>query len=137
MAKVDVPAEVEFATKPALARTMITRASDAGVPAGWVAGDEVQGADPQLRAELQQRKIGYVLAVASNHRVTTPAGTATATELAVYRAYAPRPVTLAVLAHVAGRRWTMEESFQTGKELAGLDEHHGLIPLTSTRSGGY
>jgi len=28
-----------------------------------------------------------------------------------------------VLARVAGRRWTVEESFQTGKELAGLDEH--------------
>ena len=24
---------------------------------------------------------------------------------------------------IAGRRWTIEESFQTGKGLAGLDEH--------------
>ena len=43
-------------------------------------------------------------------------------EQAFYRAYAPRPVTLAVLARVAGRRWTIEESFQAGKGLAGLDE---------------
>ena len=27
------------------------------------------------------------------------------------------------LVRVAGRRWTVEESFQTGKGLAGLDEH--------------
>jgi hypothetical protein len=27
------------------------------------------------------------------------------------------------LARVAGRRWAVEESFQAGKELAGLDEH--------------
>lgn len=31
--------DVEFATKPQLAMRMLTRALDAGVPAGWVAGD--------------------------------------------------------------------------------------------------
>lgn len=177
LAEAGVPAKVEFATKPALARMMITRALDAGVPARWVAGDEVYGADPQLRDDLQQRRTGYVLAVASNHRVHTAIGTtATAAELAAtlpgrawhrrscgagakgdrlyswawfeltvqdaagchwllvrrnartgelafYRAYAPHRVTLAVLARVAGRRWTIEESFQAGKELAALDEH--------------
>ncbi len=32
-------------------------------------------------------------------------------------------VPLHVLVGVAGRRWSVEESFQTGKGLAGLDEH--------------
>jgi SRSO17 transposase len=49
---------VGFATKPKLATTMIRRVLDAGVPASWMAGDEVDGADPRLRAELQVRQIG-------------------------------------------------------------------------------
>jgi len=48
-----VPAEVEFATKPALATAMITRAVQAGTPAAWVAGDEVYGADPNLRRTVR------------------------------------------------------------------------------------
>ena len=44
-------------------------------------------------------------------------------ELAFYRAYCPTPVPLAALVKVAGRRWTIEESFAAGKELAALDEH--------------
>ncbi len=50
-----VPAEVGFATKPALATAMLTGALDAGVPARWVADDEVYGADPGLRAALETR----------------------------------------------------------------------------------
>jgi SRSO17 transposase len=69
-----VPAEVEFATKPTLAAQMITRAVDAGVPAAWVAGDEVYGADPALRATIRGHGLGYVLAIAANARVDTPAG---------------------------------------------------------------
>ena len=44
-------------------------------------------------------------------------------ELAFYRCFTPRPVPLAVLVRVAGRRWTVEERFQTGKGLVGLDQH--------------
>lgn len=47
---------------------MITRALDAGVPAGWVAGDEVYGNDPQLRTTLEKRGVGYVLAVGAPRR---------------------------------------------------------------------
>ena len=64
-----VPDQVGFATKPALAKAMLTRTLDAGVPAAWVTGDEVYGADPALRAELERRGIGYVLAVACDHPV--------------------------------------------------------------------
>jgi len=69
-----VPAQVRFATKPALATAMITRAVATGVPAGWVAGDEVYGADPTLRATVRQHGLGYLLQVAANRRVPTHAG---------------------------------------------------------------
>jgi SRSO17 transposase len=178
-AAVGVPDAVEFATKPALAAQMITAALDAGVPAGWVAGDEVYGADPELRQRLQQRGIGYVLGIGANRTVIAGAGAErvdvlTASlprhawqrrsagvgakgerwyswaliditdsdaaaaagqhhllvrrndktgELAYYRCYSPTPATLADYVRVAGWRWKVEESFQTSKELAGLDEH--------------
>jgi SRSO17 transposase len=169
-----VPEDVEFATKPALATTMIGRALDAGVPARWAAGDEVYGADPGLRAELESRQIGYVLGIGCDRRLPTAAGPIRADvlaasvpkgawarlsagpgakghryynwawvaligesghhwllirrhlrhgELAFYRCYSPIPVRLGELVRVAGRRWTIEESFQAGKGLAGLDEH--------------
>ena len=144
-------------------------------------GDEVYGADPDLRSELERRGVGYVLAVACDHRVRAggdsyradallrrvPArawqcvsagrgakghrlydwafvrlddrachvgGQAgqhwllirrnrTTGELAFYRCWTPRPVLLATLVWVAGRRWTIEERFQTGKGLVGLDQH--------------
>ncbi|MFG1884017.1 hypothetical protein [Micromonospora sp. NPDC049102] len=41
-----------------MARQMIAAALDAGVPVGWVTGDEVYGADPRLRADLEHRGIG-------------------------------------------------------------------------------
>jgi SRSO17 transposase len=172
-----VPGDVKLATKPALAREMITRALDAGIRASWVAGDEVYGADPGLRRELEDHGTGYVLAVACSHRVRTAAGPQRADvlarrlpgrawqrlsagqgskgprfydwawitidpgavpagqrsllirrncrtgELAYYRCYTAAPVPLAALVRVAGRRWTVEESFQAGKGLAGLDQH--------------
>jgi SRSO17 transposase len=176
-----VPDQVGFATKPELARRMLTRALDAGVPGAWVTGDEVYGANPSLRAELEARGVGYVLAVACDHRVAAGGDTYRADdlaarvparvwqwvsagkgakghrlydwafirldhddldraghagqrwllvrrnhktgELAYYRCYMARPVPLAMLVRVAGRRWTIEECFQAGKGLVGLDQH--------------
>ena len=69
-----VPSGKGFATKPALATAMISRAVQAGVPAAWVAGDEVYGADPQLRRTVREHGIGYVLQVAANRRVPTHIG---------------------------------------------------------------
>jgi SRSO17 transposase len=66
-----VPEHVRFATKITLARRMLTRALDAGVPAAWATADEFYGGDRGLRRDLQARNMGYVLAVGKNHRVTT------------------------------------------------------------------
>ncbi len=168
---------MQFATKPAMATTMIIRTLDAGVHVPWVTGDEVYGADPGLRAELEGRGVGYVLAIGCDRRVATAAGTfrpdelvtrlpkhvwqrlsagagakghrfydwalididpgaevaghrwllirrnRRTEELAFYRCYAPTLVALPVLVRVAGTRWRVEESFQTSKGLAGLDQH--------------
>lgn len=174
-ASAGIPTDVEFATKPALATTMVTRALDAGVKACWVAGDEVYGADPGLRTELESRGVGYVLAIGCNRVVVTAAGKFRADqaatliprhawrryscgdgakgpryydwaqlavdpglpghrsllvrrnnhtgELAYYRCYTPHPVPLQTQVTVAGRRWTVEENFQAGKGLTGLDQH--------------
>jgi SRSO17 transposase len=43
-----IPDGTMFATKPALAQRMTIRAVDAGVPAAWVTGDEVYGADYEI-----------------------------------------------------------------------------------------
>ena len=77
-----VPQDTGFATKPALAKVMITGALDAGTPAAWVTADEVYGQDPQLRAELARRGLGYVLAIPKRHLITTGIGGRTAAELA-------------------------------------------------------
>jgi SRSO17 transposase len=58
-----VPDQVGFATKPELARVMLERALEAGVPAGWVTADEVYGNSPALRGWLETRQLPYVLAV--------------------------------------------------------------------------
>jgi SRSO17 transposase len=44
-------------------------------------------------------------------------------ELACYRCWSARPVTLAVLVRVAGTRWCIEECFRAGKDEVGLDQH--------------
>jgi SRSO17 transposase len=44
-------------------------------------------------------------------------------ELAFYLTHSPRPVPLATLITVAGRRWGIEECFQSGKNEVGLDHY--------------
>ena len=45
-----------------LARAMLGRALDAGVPFAWLTADEAYGQDGRFRAWLEQRRIGYVVA---------------------------------------------------------------------------
>jgi SRSO17 transposase len=77
-----VPQDIEFLTKPALGAGILTRALNAGIPARWVAGDEVYGADPGLRAELEYRRVGYVLGIGCDRRVPTEAGLLRADKIA-------------------------------------------------------
>jgi SRSO17 transposase len=74
-----VPEQVEFRTKPQLARVMLERALDAGVPASWVTADEVYGGDPTLRRFLEDRGLSYVLAVKCIERLRRAHGSTPAT----------------------------------------------------------
>jgi hypothetical protein len=142
---------------------------------GWVTGDEVYGGNPKLRAAIEERGLGYALAVARSAEVRTGAGTFRADALvkkvskrawqklsagrgakaqrfydcgvidpaysapglrqvlirrnrvtgglACLRCYSTDPVPLTALVKVAGSRWRAEETLQSEKGLAGLDEH--------------
>jgi SRSO17 transposase len=69
-----VPAGVGFATKPELARVMLGRALEAGVPAGWVAADEAYGQDHKFRVFCEQHRVGYVVAVPRSQSAGTGTG---------------------------------------------------------------
>ena len=75
-----VPDELAFATKPQLAAAMLERAREAGMPARWVAADEVYGGR-DLRTRIRELGYDYAIAVPASHRVTTPAGRFTVTSL--------------------------------------------------------
>lgn len=73
-----IPEDAQFATKTVLARRMLARALDAGVPAGWVTADEAYGSDYKFRTWLEQRRIGYVVAVPCNQTIPAVGGTSRA-----------------------------------------------------------
>ena len=60
-----VPEEVMFASKPQLASGLLERAHSRGIRAAFVAGDEVYGGR-ELRRDIRQRGMGYVMAVRAN-----------------------------------------------------------------------
>jgi SRSO17 transposase len=69
-----IGADVEFATKPELAMTMLTRAHRAGVPARWVTADEVYGRHFRFRSTCEELGLSYVLAVSVDQRVIAGPG---------------------------------------------------------------
>lgn len=64
-----VPEEVRFATKGKLAKEMLKRAFEAGVPARWVVADTVYGTARGLRGWLEEQGCSYILAVAGTQGV--------------------------------------------------------------------
>ena len=63
-----ISASLEFATKPQIARRMLKRALDAGMPCGWVTGDAVYGCDRRLRVWLESCDQPFMLAVIGARR---------------------------------------------------------------------
>lgn len=68
-ARAGIPANRSFATNPTLARQMLKRAFDAGLPAAWVTGDSVYGDDRRLRLWLEEKEQAHVLAVSGKEYV--------------------------------------------------------------------
>ncbi|MEV0404041.1 IS701 family transposase, partial [Actinoallomurus sp. NPDC050550] len=68
-AQAGIPEQAAFATKPALAQQMLDRALEAGAPAQWVTADEAYGQDHKFRRHLEQRGVGYVVAVPKSQQV--------------------------------------------------------------------
>ena len=173
-----IPDEVEFATKPQQAKSMLERAVAAGVPFAWFTADEAYGQNRELREWCEQQDIAYVMATRKDHevpsglhtstrvdelvgtirpgawrrmscgdgahgprvydwvsvpiRTTFPHGrrgwvlarrTITTGETAYYVCFGPRGTRLRTLVATAGARWAVEESFQTAKNEAGLDQY--------------
>ncbi len=138
-----VPDEVAFATKNEHAKAMIERVLAARVPFAWLTADEAyelvaglprqawkrrscgQGAHGERvhdwsRAPIRPwREEGVEHWVLARRNVTDP------TEIAHYVCFAPEGTTLDTLLAVAGRRWTIEECFQTAKNECGLDHCQG------------
>src|SRR5918996_2121206 len=65
-AEAAIAEDIGFATKPELARGMLERAFEAGVPRAWVVGDTIYGGDRRLRRFLEEQEQPFVLAVPAN-----------------------------------------------------------------------
>ena len=64
-----MPEEVGFQAKPQLARLMLERAVESGIPFAWVAGDEVYGSDRNLRLWLERADVLHVLAIKKSEKL--------------------------------------------------------------------
>jgi SRSO17 transposase len=100
-----VPDLVGFATKPELARVMLERALDAGVPAGWVTADEVYGNSPTQRGWLEARGMPYVLAVKCTEPLPMPSGPPTPAARLAGRVPAACWLRISAGQGAKGRRW--------------------------------
>lgn len=66
-----IPEDINFKTKPELAKKMLKKAFDNGVPGKWITGDEVYGNNSSLRNWIELEKHPYVMTVSCDTLVDT------------------------------------------------------------------
>jgi SRSO17 transposase len=150
---VGIPEEVAFATKGELARAMLQRAFEVGVPAAWVTASKVYGEGEELQRWLEARGQSYVLPQAGAWVDDGTGGKGTRASMwpygpvsheaatgrlrwvlelqskarpnvhTHYRAYGPRKTSLAELWSVVAKRWTAQEGLERAKDEVGLDQY--------------
>jgi SRSO17 transposase len=117
-----VPDGVQFAAKTDLARLMLGRALDAGMPAAWVTADEAYGKDGGFRGWLEQRRAGYVVAVPKSQAVAGDAGKSRADVLT---------------AHAPGQAWKRRSCGNGSKGPRVYDWAAATLPEDGTEPPGW
>jgi SRSO17 transposase len=69
-----IPGDLQFATKPQLAEQQLGRLLAAGLPARWVAFDEVYGRSEELSKKAARAGLSYVAIIPCDYQVTLPSG---------------------------------------------------------------
>ena len=117
-----VPGDVQFSSKTDLARLMLGRALDAGVPASWVTADEAYGKEGKFREWLEQRRISYVVAVPKSQAVAGDAGRSRADVLT---------------AHAPGQAWKRRSCGNGSKGPRMYDWAAATLPGDGTEPPGW
>jgi SRSO17 transposase len=148
-----VPEEVTFAAKGELARAVLQRAFEVGVPAAWVTASKVYGEGEELQHWLEAQGRSYVLPQTGDRVEGGTGGKGTRARMwpygpvsheaatgrlrwvlelqskarpdahTYYRAYGPRKTSLAELVSVVAKRWTAQEGLERAKDEVGLDQY--------------
>jgi SRSO17 transposase len=117
-----VPGDVQFSSKTDLARLMLGRALDAGMPASWATADEAYGKDGSFRAWLEQRRVSYVVAVPKSQAVAGDAGKSRADVLT---------------AHAPGQAWKRRSCGNGSKGPRMYDWAAATVPEDGTEPPGW
>jgi SRSO17 transposase len=148
-----VPEEVTFATKGELARAVLQRTFEVGVPAAWVTASKVYGEGEELQHWLEAQGRSYVLPQTGDRVEGGTGGKGTRARMwpygplsheaatgrlrwvlelysrarlptyTHYMAYGPRKTSLAELVSVVAKRWTAQEGLEQAKDEVGLDQY--------------
>jgi len=118
--------DVAFATKPQLARTMVERVRELGLPFAWFTADEAYGDNGKLREWLEKEGICHVVAVARDTTVPAGAGRTIRADQLAARVPGKGWQRLSCGHGSKGERlydWAIEECFQAAKNEAALDHY--------------